>query len=205
MDDIEQTYSIIAKRSICISGLTTTDTDSDIRASLQPYGVVAKIVRLSSTEREDDSTVIVEFTSETPMTVLELSLPFEISNPNDTTVTWYVDSLKVLTLDTRHTQARPQGNSSNSSSSSESSDDSAHSEHSTSPLIRSSKGRKTDLVKPIPFQLSPVKDKKAQTPDKTKVQPAVRRKTIKAKTLLRSPQSIFKAVGFCLWCRRGRR
>ena len=117
------------------------------------------------------------------MTVLELSLPFEISNPHDTTVTWYVDSLKMLTLDTRHTQARPQGNSSNSSSSSESSDDSAHSEHSTSPLMRSSKGRKTDLVKPIPFQLSPVKNKKAQTPDKTKVQPAVRRKTIKAKTL----------------------
>ena len=90
MDNIEQTYGINANRSICVAGLTKTDTDDDIIASLKTYGVVAKVVRLPSTEREDDSTVIVEFTSETPMAVLELNLPFEIPSTNDTSVTCYV-------------------------------------------------------------------------------------------------------------------
>lgn len=49
--DIEQKYGIIAERSVCVVGLTKTDTDDGIVTYLQTYGTVAKIVRVQTTDQ----------------------------------------------------------------------------------------------------------------------------------------------------------
>lgn len=81
---------------------------------------------------------IVEFNTDIPMAMFELNLPLEITNVNTLAVTWQADSVNALAHTTTQTA---------SSNSSESSDESIHSEHSTTPLIRGSKTRKTDLSK----------------------------------------------------------
>lgn len=116
-------YGINAEQSICVIGLTKTDIDADIIASLRTYGTVTKVVRVQAAEKENAA--IVEFDSHVAMAMFELNLPLEIPNVNNPAVTWQADSINALT----HTTSLAL------SSSSESSDESVHSEHSATPLI----------------------------------------------------------------------
>lgn len=172
--DIEQMYGINAKQSICVIGLTKTDTDADIMASLRTYWAVTKVVRLPAAVR--GNTAIVEFHSEIPMAMFELTFPLEISNVNNPAVTWQADSVNALTHTTSQTAVSLTDIPLASSSSSESSDESVHFEHSTTSLIRKSKIKKTDLSKLISSPLSIKTDNEA-------AQPAVRKKMKKVKTV----------------------
>lgn len=172
--DIEQKYGINAEQSICVIGLTKRDTDADIIASLRAYGTVTKVVRLQGAVKQ--KTAIVEFDSEVPMAMFELNLPVDIPNVNNPTVTWQVDSIESLTRDASQTVVPLQVLSLAISSSSESSDESVDSEHSTTPLIRKSKTKKSDVQKFTPSPLN-------VNTDKGVVQPVVRKKIKKSKTL----------------------
>ncbi|KAK0156503.1 Paraneoplastic antigen Ma1 [Merluccius polli] len=134
--DLEEVYGITVEQSICVIGLTKTDTDAGITASLATYGTVAKVVRLPAAVKQNAA--IVEFDADIQMANVELNLPFEIPNVNNPAVTWQADSVNALAHTTSQTAL---------SSSSESSDESIHSEHSTTPLICRSKTKKTDLSK----------------------------------------------------------
>ena len=157
-------HGINAEQSICLVGLTKTDTDADIIASFKAYGTVTEVVRLQAAEKENAA--IVEFDSGVAMAMFELNLPLDIPNVNNPAVTWQADSVNALT----HTTSLALGRSS------ESSDESVHSEHSTTPLIRKSKAKKIDLSK---LTFSPLDTKT----DKEAAEPAVRKKMKKFKTL----------------------
>lgn len=145
--DIEQEFGIKADRSIVVLGVTHTDTDKDITETLEKYGIVAKVVRLSNTEEMDKCHAIVEFESATA--VVKPKLPFDIQDINDTVVTWHVDSIKVLTQ-----TVIDSGDSDGSSN--------TDSDHSTTPLIHRSR-KKTDANKPSPHASTQVKMKPKST------------------------------------------
>lgn len=62
--NVEHKYGIDAKRSVFMSGISSTDTDNDIIASIETYGVVGRMVRVQSTDEQDGNTLIVELKSE---------------------------------------------------------------------------------------------------------------------------------------------
>lgn len=167
-------YGINAELSVCVVGLTKTDTDADHVVSLRIYGTAVKVVRLPAVVKE--SAAIVEFDSDISMAMFELNLPLEISNVNNPVVTWQVDSINALTHTTSQTAVPLSHMSLTLNSSSESSDESVDSEQSTTPLICKSKTKRTDLSKLTPFPLGTSQGQGV-------VQPAARKKPKKAKPL----------------------
>lgn len=69
MSDIEKCYNVKARRSLCVLGITDNDTDDDIIATFEKYGVIVKVVRVApSTGQTEQSIIIVEFDAYTPVT-----------------------------------------------------------------------------------------------------------------------------------------
>lgn len=62
--DLVQNYGVDVKRSISITGVTSLDSDTDIIASLEKYGVVPRILRVPNAQPECGETVIAEFESD---------------------------------------------------------------------------------------------------------------------------------------------
>lgn len=121
MADIEKSYNVIARHSLCVLGITDNDTDDDIIATFEKYGVIVRVVRVApSTGQTGQSTIIVEFDAHTPVSLLEPKLPLEVKSVRNPAVTWHADSIKVL--------AQPQSHAPVPSSSIESSDDTDNSE-----------------------------------------------------------------------------
>lgn len=119
MYDIEKSYNVKARHSLCVLGITVNDTDDDIIATFERFGVIVKVVRVaSSTEQTGQPIIIVEFDAHTPVTLLEPKFPLEIKNVRNPAVAWYADSVKVLAQPLAQPHAQAQ------SSSVESSDDS---------------------------------------------------------------------------------
>lgn len=162
-------YGINVEKSICLIGLTETDTDADIIASLRAYGTVTKVVQC---EVENEKAAFVEFYSDLTKEMIELNLPVEVSNVNNSAVTWRADAINALT----HNAVCPNDFSLALNDSSESSDESTHSEHSTTPLIQKHKSKKSDLSR----LTSPQPDTKKHE----KVAPPVVRKKMKKTKIL---------------------
>ncbi|XP_025752898.1 uncharacterized protein LOC112841852 [Oreochromis niloticus] len=78
--DLAQNYGVDFKRSISITGVTSLDSDADIIASLEKYGVVTRILRVPNAQPECGETVIAEFESEITMGDNESDFPLEIEN-----------------------------------------------------------------------------------------------------------------------------
>ena len=165
-------YGIDAKRAVCVSGITSTDTDDDVIAAIDTYGVVKRVVRVHNTEGEVDN-VIVEFESEATRATLEPDIPFELQSVSDSTVKWQVTRVEELTKpgtssqnpDVEKTSSQnPDADktSPTSSDSSESDSESDPSSDDTTPLIKRT-SKKYDIVKPLPNPLAE-QSKKGKTP-----------------------------------------
>lgn len=64
---------------MCCVCVTDTDADDEIAETLTKYGVVVKVVRVApSTVQSGQSTVVVEFDKDTPVTLMEPDFPLEI-------------------------------------------------------------------------------------------------------------------------------
>ncbi len=97
MSDIEKSYNVKARHSICVLGITDNDTDDDIIATFEKYGVILRVVRVaSSTGQTGQSTIIIEFDAHTPVSFLDPKLPLEVKSVRNPAVTWHADSIKVL-------------------------------------------------------------------------------------------------------------
>lgn len=154
-----------AKRSLRVHGITAADSDTDIVDTFNQYGKVVKVVREVNTA-QGETTVIVVFDSEAPVTHLEPDFPLDIESIADTTTKWCVDRLDTPVPPTYPTPARV--TTPPDSSSSSESDDSECSEHSTTPLLRRTR-TKTDYKKPDPLLLPPASKTTPQPGTRSKV------------------------------------
>ncbi|XP_073728965.1 paraneoplastic antigen Ma3 homolog [Misgurnus anguillicaudatus] len=116
VSDVERRYHVKANCSVCVLGVTDTDTDDDIAETLKKYGVVVKIVRVApSAVQSGQPTAIVEFDTHTPVLSLEPELPLEVNNVRNPTVTWHIDTVKVLAPLTKQSHAQAEHSSLDSS------------------------------------------------------------------------------------------
>ena len=93
--DIETRYGVDAKRCVYVTGIDSSDTDEDIIETFAKYGKVLKIVREVVLEQELNIVVIVEFSSEAPITSLEQDFPFRTNSAVNTLTSWLVNKLGV--------------------------------------------------------------------------------------------------------------
>lgn len=106
MSDIERCYNVKARHSLCVLGITDNDTDDDIIATFENYGVIVKVVRVApSTEQTGKPIIIVEFDAHTPVSRLEPDFPLEIKSVQNPAVAWYADNIKVLAQPTSQPSA----------------------------------------------------------------------------------------------------
>ncbi len=76
MADIEKSYNVIARHSLCVLGITDNETDDDIIATFEKYGVIVRVVRVApSTGQTGQSTIIVEFDAPLLSVFLSLNSP----------------------------------------------------------------------------------------------------------------------------------
>lgn len=109
MSDIEKCYNVKARHSLCVLGITDNDTDDDIIATFENYGVIVKVVRVASpTEQTGQPIIIVEFDAHTPVTLLEPNFPLEIKSARNPAVAWYADNIKVLAQPPSQSHAQAQ-------------------------------------------------------------------------------------------------
>ncbi len=88
MSDIEKSYNVKARHSICVLGITDNDTDDDIIATFEKYGVILRVVRVVLLlGRQDSSPLLLS---------LMHTLPLEVKSVRNPAVTWHADSIKVL-------------------------------------------------------------------------------------------------------------
>lgn len=172
VSDIERRYNVKAKCAVCVLGITDTDADDEIADTLTKYGVVVKVVRVApSTVRSGQSTVVVEFDTHAPVALMEPDFPLEIKNVRNPTVTWHVDSVKVLAPLTKQSHAQAEHSSLDSSENScdDASSDMTSSDHSTSILQRYKKKSQSKRSKmksdPVVRKKTPKSALNALTPD----------------------------------------
>lgn len=172
VSDIERCYNVKAKCAVCVLGITDTDADDEIAETLAKYGVVVKVVRIApSTVQSGQSAVVVEFDKNTPVTLMEPDFPLEIKNVRNPTVTWHVDSVKVLAPLTKqpHTQAEHSSLDSSETSCDDAGSDMTSSDQSTSILQRYKKKSQSKRSKlksdPVVRKKTPKSTRKALTPE----------------------------------------
>ncbi|CAI5669790.1 unnamed protein product [Oreochromis niloticus] len=142
--DLAQNYGVDFKRSISITGVTSLDSDADIIASLEKYGVVTRILRVPNAQPECGETVIAEFESEITMGDNESDFPLEIENVTNKNVKWQASRIGMPAL-----HQTPEPDPVLSDSSDENVD--SYSDHSTTPLIKTAK-LKYDHRRPLTSQ-----------------------------------------------------
>ena len=109
MSDIEKCYNVKARYSLCVLGITDNDTDDDIIATFENYGVIVKVVRVAPpAEQTGQPIIIVEFDAHTPVTLLEPNFPLEIKSVRNPAVAWYADNIKVLAQPSAQPHAQAQ-------------------------------------------------------------------------------------------------
>lgn len=162
----------MSKQNVLCVCITDTDADDEIAETLTKYGVVVKVVRIApSTVQSGQSAVVVEFDKNTPVTLMEPDFPLEIKNVRNPTVTWHVDSVKVLAPLTKqqHTQAEHSSLDSSETSCDDAGSDMTSSDQSTSILQRYKKKSQSKRSKlksdPVVRKKTPKSTRKALTPE----------------------------------------
>lgn len=91
--EIVNRENIKVPNSVIVSGITLSDLDQELEASLKVYGSIKRNLLIDDPESEYHRNAIVEFVNESAMSDLEPSLPMVIQSIEDANVAFHVRSL----------------------------------------------------------------------------------------------------------------